>query len=86
MKNDWQTNKTSVCTSKMFIMLLLIRDSSNSYPRFYILTCVGDSQSGLHIEKWEFSDTKFELDLYIPITNLHMQLQPYIYILTKVRE
>ena len=37
----------------------LIRDSSDSNPRFYIVTCAGESQSGLHIEKWEFSDTSW---------------------------
>jgi hypothetical protein len=30
--------------------------------------------------------TKFELDLHIPMTNLHMQFEPYTYIQTKVRE
>ena len=33
----------------------LIRDSSDSNPRFYIATCAGESRSGLLIEKWEFT-------------------------------
>ena len=37
----------------------LIRDSSDSNPRFYNVTCAGESQRGLHIEKWEFSDTSW---------------------------
>ena len=32
----------------------LIRDSSDSNPCFYIVTCEGESQSRLHVEKWEF--------------------------------
>jgi hypothetical protein len=38
---------------------LLIRDSSDFNPHFYILTCAWESQSGLHIEKSEFSDTSW---------------------------
>ena len=30
--------------------------------------------------------TKFELDLHILMTNLHMQFEPYTYIQTKVKE
>jgi hypothetical protein len=30
--------------------------------------------------------TKFEFDLCIPMTNIHMQFEPYTYIKTKVRE
>mgnify|MGYP003691533799 CR=1 FL=1 len=36
---------------------MVIQDSSDSNPCFKIVTCAGESQSGLHIEKWEFSDT-----------------------------
>jgi hypothetical protein len=30
--------------------------------------------------------TKFEVDLRIPMTNVHMQFEPYTYIQTKFRE
>ena len=30
-----------------------------SYLSFYIVTCAGESQSGLHVEKWEFCDTSW---------------------------
>ena len=33
----------------------LIRDSSDSNSRFYIVTCAGQNHSGLHIEKLKFS-------------------------------
>jgi hypothetical protein len=36
--------------------------------------------------KNQWTITKFELDLRIPMTNLHMQFEPYTYIQTKVRE
>ena len=36
---------------------MLIRDSSDSNPCFYIVTCAGESQSGLHIENWESGET-----------------------------
>ena len=36
-----------------FIGVHVIRDSSDSNPRFYIVTCAGESQSALHIEKWD---------------------------------
>jgi hypothetical protein len=36
--------------------------------------------------KNQWTITKFELDLRISMTNLHMQFDPYTYIQTKVRE
>ena len=36
--------------------------------------------------KNQWTITKFELDLRISMTNLHMQFEPYTYIQTKVRE
>jgi hypothetical protein len=36
--------------------------------------------------KNQWTITKFELDLRIPMKNLHMQFEPYTYIQTKVRE
>jgi hypothetical protein len=48
----------------------LIRDSSYSNPCFNTLTCVGESQCSLHIEKSEFSDTSW-------CRWLTFRLQPY---------
>ena len=45
----------------------LIRDSSDSNPRFYNVTCAGDSQRGLHIVKWEFRL------LCLPFTTLFLE-------------
>jgi hypothetical protein len=36
--------------------------------------------------KNQWTITKFELDLRIPMTDLHMQFEPYTHIETKVRE
>jgi hypothetical protein len=36
--------------------------------------------------KNQWTITKFKLDLHIPMTNLHMQFEPFTYIQTKVRE
>ena len=51
---------------------LLIRDSSDSNPRFYIVTCARESQSGVHFEKWEFRDTRWcrFTRLHFPFGNL----------------
>ena len=52
-------NTTLILFSTVLCLLFILYNFMTLTPaRFYILTCAaGESQSGLHIEKWEFRDT-----------------------------
>ena len=55
--NDWFSHTHSRTDDKQQPTgAHIIRDSSDYNSRFYVETYAGESQSGLHIEKWEFSD------------------------------